>query len=201
MLSDRARLGVVLAVVSVGALAPAAVAVTPAPDRVTTIPAGRLGVDGAPGYGVRGSARIRTSDAQVRRTSADGAPTARFAATVSDRCTARLQVSLRGVASSQGPVTRARTIMRHAELILGSGRRVGGAWRLSEQVNRATGERYLYGVTVIALSRHRWVDVRSFAFFSGSCSNVDARKGAAAKALGHMARTAQVRAHVVAVAR
>jgi hypothetical protein len=140
MLSDRARLGVVLAAVSLGvSAASAAAAVTPAPDRVTTIPAGRLGVDGAPRYGLRGWARIRTSDAQVRRTSDDGAPTARFAATVSDRCTARLQVSLRGVASSQ--------------------------------------------------------------FFSGSCSNVDARKGAAAKALGHMARTAQVRAHVVAVAR
>jgi hypothetical protein len=201
MLSARVWLGVAMAVLSVAASGGTASAVTSVPDRFTTIAAGRLGVDGAAGYGVRGTARIRTSDAVVRRTSPDGAPTARFTATVSDGCTAKLQVSLRGVASSNGPVTRARTIMRHAELILGAGRRAGGAWRLSEQLDSGTGERYLYGVAVVVLSRHRWVDVRSFAFFSRACSDVDRRAGAAAKSLGHLARTAQVRARVVAVPR
>jgi hypothetical protein len=91
--------------------------------------------------------------------------------------------------------------MRHAELILAAGRRAGGPCVSLSNRDPATGERYLYGVAVVALSRHRWVDVRSFAFFSGSCSNVDTRKGAAATSLGHLARTAQVRTRGVAVAR
>jgi hypothetical protein len=153
---------------------------------------------------LRGRVLIRTPVRAFRRTNRDASPSARFIATATRSCEARVIVGTRAVATRQGPVTQTRRPVKGTDaVLLGSGRRPGGAWSLIEipaidpGTYEPTGDRRLYGLAAVRLATRRWIHVRAFADFRGSCTERDTRNEAVAKALRRLLRAARVEARTV----
>lgn len=158
-------------------------------------------VDGA-AQSLHGTIMIRTSAAHLRRVSHDGAPTARFTATVSTTCTARIAVSGRAVATTATPAEQAKRTTRIRRVPLGHGTRADGAWELVEQnvvdpnALEATGGKQLYGVAVVRIAPHRFVHVRAIGRYEGTCAVDDRLDGRAVDAIKQLLISASVRARV-----
>ncbi|MCW3001167.1 MAG: hypothetical protein JWQ20_465, partial [Conexibacter sp.] len=176
----------------------AAAAGTPPRVDATRISLDREGVDGAL-EAVRGSVTIETPTT-MQRDSHDGALTARFTSHVSGACTARVQVSNRAVATRSGAAAQAAASTGFRTSALGQGRRRDGAWALVEQevldpqLRQPTGAQQLYGIAVVRLARHRWLHVRAFVTYAGTCSADDRQKGSAAVGVRDLLVTARVQA-------
>jgi hypothetical protein len=203
-MSVRRILAVSLAIA--GALLTAVVADAARHEQTTRISLANLVVNGT-GERFRGRVLIRTPRPAFTRTNRDAAPTAHFSARVTSTCRSIVSVSTRAVATRAGALAQARaSAPGHDGSLLGSGRRNGGVWRLVEfdridpNTYEPTGAASLYGLAVIRLRSHRWMHVRAFADFRGSCTATDRRRGVVRDALARLLRTARVEARIISAA-
>lgn len=190
----RSSLRLLLLLALCASVAPAHAAVGPGDTRIAL---GREGVDGAGRERVAGKVVIHAPGAWTR-TSNDPAPTARFTAAVSGSCSAAIQISVRVVATSQPPRSRAlRVTQASAAAVIADASRPAGWLRVIRlQGSGQTLRPVSYGIAIVRVAPNRWADVRAFTTFTG-CTDEQIKNGSASTGLRTLLHDARVHARIV----
>ena len=133
-----------------------------------------------------------------KRTSHDGAVTAKFSEQADAGCSAVVHVSVRATISAQTAQERARRVTSpgHGVALLADAPRPGG-WLRVQQLRGAppASAPDIYGIAIVRVARHRYADVRAFAWFTG-CTTAQIQAGPTAVGMRSALGSAQVLAHV-----
>jgi hypothetical protein len=176
-------------------LASASVAHASSGTHATRIGLVRELIDGSAGK-ERLVGRVVVSTAPAfHRVSPNGAPTAKFTVAPSGGCRARIEISVRAVASHQSAKQRAHRVTSTDRFI--DVPRAGG-WLAVAPLRGGMIGAQVYGIAVVRVARHRWADVRAYGWFTG-CTGEQIRSGEATTDLEATLKTADVQARVKTV--
>jgi len=128
----------------------------------------------------------------LHRVSRDGAPTAKFTVAPSGGCRARIEISVRAVASRQSAKQRAHRVTGTDRFI--DVPRAGG-WLAVAPLRGGTIGAQVYGIAVVRVARNRWADVRAYGWYTG-CTDEQTRSAEATTDLEATLKTADVQARV-----
>lgn len=185
-----------LAVLAVPSLAQATVG--PGDTRISV---GREGVDGSAGREHLAGKVVVRAPSDWTRTSNDTAPTAKFSASHSSACSARIEVSVRAAATRQPPRTRAGSVTQVPPAsVIADNSRPGGWLRVVQlsgyDSSRHTYQLGVYGIASVRIAHNRLVDVRAFVWFWG-CSAEQIHSGPASTGLRVLLHDARIHARIV----